>query len=326
MKTQKNIEKSRGNNENRYDIIIIGSGPAGLTAGLYASRANLSVLCIEGKASQAGGQLMLTSDVENYPGFPKGILGPEMMKLFRDQAERFGTKYLTKNVTKVDLSGTTKKVWVDTNVYEAKAVIIATGASALWLRLENEKLLQGRGVSGCATCDAYFFKDKKVVVVGGGDSAMEESLTLAKFASSIAIVHRRDEFRASKIMQDRVLNNKKITVIWDSTVVDVLDVKKGKVTGVKIQNLKTRKITEYQCDGLFVAIGHKPNTDLFKGIIEVDEKGFILTKGKSTQTNIKGVFACGDVQDHVYKQAVTAAGTGCMAALDAERYLETLKE
>lgn len=315
-----------GKNENRYDIIIIGSGPGGLTAGLYASRANLSVLCIEGKANQAGGQLMLTSDVENYPGFPKGILGPEMMKLFRDQAERFGTKYLTKNVTKVELLGKTKKVWVDANVYEAKAVIIATGASALWLGLENEKALQGKGVSGCATCDAYFFKDKKVVVVGGGDSAMEESLTLVKFASRVTIIHRRNEFRASKIMQDRVLNNKKIDIIWDSTVVDVLDVKQGKVTGVKIQNLKTNKITEHQCDGLFVAIGHKPNTDLFKGIIDVDEKGFIATKPKSTHTNIEGVFACGDVQDHVYKQAVTAAGTGCMAALDAERYLETVKE
>ncbi len=313
------------NKKEQYDVIIIGSGPAGLTAALYASRANLSTLCIEGKANQAGGQLMLTSDVENYPGFPKGILGPDMMKLFRDQAERFGTKYLTKNVTKVELAGKTKKVFIDVNVYEAKAVIIATGASALWLGLDSEKALQGKGVSGCATCDAYFFKDKKVVVVGGGDSAMEESLTLVKFASQVTIIHRRNEFRASKIMQDRVLNNKKINVIWNSTVVEVLDVKQGKVTAVKIQNLKTNKITEYQCDGLFVAIGHKPNTDLFKGIIELDEKGFILTKAKSTHTNIEGVFACGDVQDHVYKQAVTAAGTGCMAALDAERYLSTLK-
>lgn len=313
------------NKKEQYDVIIIGSGPAGLTAALYASRANLSVLCIEGKANQAGGQLMLTSDVENYPGFPKGILGPEMMKLFRDQAERFGTKYLTKNVTKVELAGKTKKIFIDTNVYETRSVIIATGASALWLGVESEKALQGRGVSGCATCDAYFFKNKKVVVVGGGDSAMEESLTLVKFASKVTIIHRRNEFRASKIMQDRVFNNKKIDVIWDSTVVDVLDVKQGKVTGVKIQNLKTNKINEYPCDGLFVAIGHKPNTDLFKEIIDLDEKGFIATKPKSTHTNIEGVFACGDVQDHIYKQAVTAAGTGCMAALDAERYLSTLK-
>ena len=307
-----------------YDVIIIGSGPAGLTAALYISRAGLQVLCVEGKSNEAGGQLMLTSDVENYPGFPEGIQGPEMMKLFRKQAEKFGTKYLTRNVTKVDFSKKIKNIWVDEQQFSAKAIIISTGATAKWLGLESEKALQGRGVSGCATCDAYFFKEKKVVVVGGGDSAMEEALTVAKFASNVTIIHRRDQFRASKIMQDRVLNHKKIKVIWDTEVTEVLDVKAGMVKGVALRNIKTGKESHYECQGLFVAIGHKPNTDLFKGILDMDEKNYLITDGKSSKTKIDGVFAAGDVQDHVYRQAVTAAGSGCMAALDAERYLESM--
>ena len=301
------------------ELIIIGGGPAGYTAALYSARANLSPLVIEGFTW--GGQLMITSDVENYPGYPDGILGPEMMTEFRRQAERFGTEFITDDVTRVDFSERPFRVWVGDDEYRAKAVVVSTGATARQLGLESERLLQGRGVSYCAVCDAAFFKDAELVVVGGGDSAMEEATFLTKFASKVTVVHRRSEFRASPIMVDRARQNEKVEFVLDSVVDEVLGTDEGRVTGVRVRNVETGGTAEIPADGIFVAIGHDPTTALFRGILDMDEAGYIVTRGKSTETNIPGVFAAGDVQDHVYRQAVTAAGSGCMAALDAERYL-----
>jgi len=302
-----------------HKVVIIGSGPAGLTAAIYASRANLQPMCIEGWS--AGGQLMITNDVENYPGFPKGITGPELMKEFRDQAERFGTKLVTADVTKVDFSARPFKVWVEEDLYLADSVIISTGASARWLDIPTEKALQGRGVSACAVCDGAFFKNEDVIIVGGGDTAMEEANYLTGMCKSVTIVHRRHEFRASKIMQDRVFANPKIKVVWDSAIEEIKDIAEGKVTSAVIKNLKNGERTELPVGAVFVAIGHEPNTQLFKGVLELHDNGYIKTKPGTTQTSIEGVFASGDVQDFVYRQAVTAAGTGCMAALEAERWL-----
>lgn len=300
------------------NVIIIGSGPAGYTAAIYTARANLQPLMIEGE--EVGGQLMTTTEVENYPGFAEGITGPELMDVTRKQAARFGTRMISKNVTKVDFSTRPFKVWVGETLYQAKAVIICTGASAKYLGLPNEKRLLGKGVSACATCDGAFFRNQKICVIGGGDTAMEEANFLTRFGSKVYVIHRRDTFRASKIMADRVLNNPKIEVIWNTELADVLG--DTHVTGVKLKNVKTGEITEMPMDGVFIAIGHKPNTEIFKGQLEMNEVGYILTEGKSTYTSVKGVFAAGDVQDQVYRQAITAAGSGCMAAIDAERWLE----
>ncbi|RME15122.1 MAG: thioredoxin-disulfide reductase [Bdellovibrio sp.] len=299
-------------------VIIIGSGPAGLTAAIYASRANLSPLMIEG--FEAGGQLMTTTDVENYPGFPEGIMGPELMHLFKKQAERFGTRFLTKNVTKVDFSQQPFRLWVGEEEFKAQSVIISTGASAKYLGLESEKAFLGRGVSACATCDGAFFKNMNVAVVGGGDTAMEEALFLTRFAKQVTVIHRRDAFRASKIMADKVKNHEKINILWNSELVDILG--KDNVERIKVKNNKTEEISEIPMDGVFIAIGHKPNTDIFQGQIELNPQGYILTKPHSTWTSVEGVFAAGDVQDPTYRQAITAAGSGCMAAIDAERWLE----
>jgi thioredoxin reductase (NADPH) len=299
------------------EVIIIGGGPAAYTAALYSARANLNPLVIEGFAW--GGQLMITSDVENYPGYPDGVLGPEMMQDLRRQAERFGTEFLTDDVTKVDFSERPFRVWVGEDEYLAEAVIVSTGANARQLGLESEKRLQGRGVSYCAVCDAAFFKDREIVVVGGGDSAMEEATFLAKFASKVTIVHRRETFRASPIMVDRARSSDKIEFLLDSVVDEVRG--EDSVASVVVRNVKTGEVTEIPADGFFVAIGHDPNTALFRGQLDMDEAGYMETKGKTSETNVAGVFAAGDVQDHVYRQAVTAAGSGCMAALDAERFL-----
>jgi thioredoxin reductase (NADPH) len=301
------------------DLIIIGGGPAGYTAALYAARADLRPLVIEG--FQWGGQLMITSDVENYPGYPDGILGPEMMKDFRRQADRFGAEFLTDDVTKVDFSERPFRVWVDADEYLARAVIVATGASARELGLESEKALQGRGVTYCATCDGAFYRDREVVVVGGGDSAMEEALFLTRFASKVTIVHRRNEFRASQIMENRAREHERVEFLTPYVAEEVLGVETGKLTGVRLRNVETGQLHDHATDGLFVAIGHDPNTKLFLDQLDHDEAGYLVTKPGSTETNIPGVFAVGDVQDHVYRQAVTAAGSGCMGALDAERYL-----
>ena len=301
-------------------VIIIGSGPAGLTAALYTARANLKPLIFEG--SQPGGQLTITTDVENFPGFPDGIMGPELMDLFRKQAERFGAECYFEHVTKVDFSKKPYRVWVGDKEYGAESIIIATGATAKMLGLENEKKLMGLGVSACATCDGFFFKEKKVLVVGGGDSAMEEATYLTKFASEVVIVHRREEFRASKIMIDRAMNNPKVRVLWNSSVVDILGSQEKGVHAVSIKKTDSDEILEEKCDGVFMAIGHKPNTDLFTDVLKTDKNGYLITSLESTSTNIDGIFACGDVQDHTYRQAITAAGSGCMSAIDAERYLE----
>src|ERR671931_412658 len=303
------------------ELIVIGGGPAGYTAALYAARANLNPLVIEGITF--GGQLMITSDVENYPGYPDGILGPEMMQDFRRQAERFGAEFVTDDVTKVDLTDEPFRVWVEDQEYRAETVIVATGASARQLGLDSERRLQGRGVSYCATCDAAFFPDKHVVVVGGGDSAMEEATFLTRFAAKVTIVHRRDEFRASQIMLDRAHANDKIDWITNTVVDEVLG--DDRVTGVRLRDVNTDETWELEADGIFAAIGHDPNTGLFLDQLDHDEAGYLLTKTGSTETNVPGVFAVGDVQDHVYRQAVTAAGSGCMGALDAERYLAALE-
>jgi len=300
------------------NVIIIGSGPAGLTAAIYAARANLNPLMIEGE--EVGGQLMTTTDVENFPGFPEGVMGPELMEFTKKQAARFGTRFISKNVSKVDLAKPPFKVWVGEQLYQAKTLIISTGASAKYLGLPSEKKFLGRGVSACATCDGAFFKNLNVSVIGGGDTAMEEANFLTRFAKKVWVIHRRDSFRASKIMSDRVLNNPKIEVIWDTALDEVLGEKQ--VQAIRIHNLKTNAKTEMPMDGVFIAIGHKPNTDIFKGQLAMNDVGYLITEGKSTYTSVPGVFACGDVQDPIYRQAVTAAGTGCMAAMDAERWLE----
>jgi thioredoxin reductase (NADPH) len=300
------------------NVVIIGSGPAGLTAAIYAARANLAPLLIEGW--QAGGQLTTTTEVENFPGFAKGIMGPELMKETRAQAERFGTEFLTGDVTAVNFGQRPLKVEVDhERTIETRTVIIATGASAIQIGLKNEARLTGHGVSTCATCDGYFFRGKDLVVVGGGDSAMEEANFLTKFATKVYVVHRRDKLRASKIMQDRALKNEKISFIWNTVVDDILG--DEVVTGVRLTNVVTSSTTTLPCSGVFVAIGHRPNTALFAGQLDMDAKGYLVTKN-GTATSVPGVFAAGDVQDSIYRQAITAAGTGCMAAIDAERFLE----
>ena len=304
-------------------VIIIGAGPAGYTAAIYAARANLAPLLITG--FQAGGQLTLTTSVENYPGFVDGVQGPELMATMRKQAERFGTEMIADDVTAVDLKVPPYTVHVGADVYRGQTIIIATGASAKLLGLPNENLLMGRGVSTCATCDGFFFKDQKIMVVGGGDTAIEEALYLARLGQSVEVVHRRDSLRASKIMADRAMKNPKISFIWDSVVEEIFDPTLGKVTGVLLKNLKTGAKTERPVDGLFVAIGHQPNTKLFKGQVELTPTDYIHVVPGTTQTSVPGVFAAGDVQDHVWRQAITAAGTGCMAALEAERYLEALQ-
>jgi len=313
------MKKATNNSKttNNFDVIIIGAGPAGYTAAIYTARANLTTMLISGDSP--GGQLLLTSEVENFPGFSAGIMGPDLMLEMKKQALRFGTTMRTDFVTKVELTDSAKKVWVGEDMYSAKAVIISTGASANWLNLENEQRLMGKGVSSCATCDGFFFTGKHVVVVGGGDSAMEESLTLAKFASKVTLVHRRDEFRASKIMLDRVKKHPKIDILLNTQVVDVLG--KDMVEGVVIQDTLTDKQSEISCQGFFVAIGHTPATKLFDGILEIESNGY-LKSSHDTSTKIKGVFATGDVTDSRYRQAITAAGEGCKSALEAEHYIE----
>jgi len=322
MNTEKEFpERSTLSDQNVHELIIIGGGPAGYTAALYAARADLAPLVIEG--FNWGGQLMITSDVENYPGYSDGVMGPEMMADFRRQAERFGARYVTDNVTKVDFSEQPLRVWVEDEEYAARSVVIATGASARWLGIESEEQHKGRGVSACATCDASFFREKDVYVVGGGDSAFEEALFLTKFATRVHLVHRRSEFRASKIMVDRAEQNEKLDFVPNAVVEEIIG--DAKVQGLKLRNTLTDERWEVPADGLFVAIGHDPNTALFTDQLDHDEGGYLITKPGSTETNIPGVFAAGDVQDHVYRQAVTAAGSGCMAALDAEKFLAALE-
>jgi thioredoxin reductase (NADPH) len=304
------------------NVVIVGTGPAGLTAAIYTARANLNPLVIEG--FQPGGQLITTADIENYPGFPEGISGPELMDLCRRQAERFGARFKSGEVVSACLTCLPHRLTLgDGETIEAKTIIISTGASAQYLGLESEQKLIGRGVSGCATCDGAFYRDVPVAVVGGGDTALEEALFLTHFASKVTVIHRRDQFRASKIMADRLLAHPKIEVIWDSVIEEVLDIAKNEVTGIKLRNIKTGEISELAVSGLFVAIGHKPNTKVFTGQLDMDHAGYLITR--NTCTNIDGVFAAGDVQDSIYRQAVTAAGSGCMAARETERFLEGMK-
>ncbi len=310
--------------ENHYKVIIIGSGPAGLTAAIYTGRANLNPLVFEGL--QPGGQLTITTEVENFPGFPHGVMGPELMDLFRKQAEKFNAKTLFQDISKVDLSKRPFRIYSNDQENLADSLIIATGASAKWLGLPSEKEYMGHGVSGCATCDGFFFKGLEVVVVGGGDTAIEEATFLTKFASKVTIVHRRDQLRASKIMQDRAKNNSKISFLWNSEVVEIIGKSEGgkkSIAGVRVKNVITGELTTQRTDGYFVGIGHQPNTKIFQGQLEMNSNDYIITQAGSTRTSVKGVFAAGDVADPIYRQAITAAGSGCMAAIDAERFLES---
>lgn len=305
-------------------MIVVGSGPAGYTAAIYAARANLKPLVVAG-ALDSGGALMNTTEVENFPGFPTGLMGPDLMENMQQQAERFGAEILFQDATSVDLKSDTKTVTLDDGtVFEAKTIILATGSAYREIGLENEKRLSGKGVSWCATCDGFFFRDQDIAVVGGGDSAMEEATFLTKFAKSVTVIHRRDELRASRIMQDRAKSNDKIKFAWNSQVVDVLG--DEKMTGLKLEDTVTGEVREIDATGLFVAIGHDPRNDLFKGMIDLDDEGYVVVDGRSSRTSLPGVFACGDVVDHTYRQAITAAGSGCAAALDAERYLESLND
>ncbi len=307
-----------------HPVVIIGSGPAGLTAAIYAARANLVPLVIEGELSstsdQPGGQLMLTTEVENFPGFPEGIMGPELMSRFREQAGRFGAEFVTAKATAIDFNVRPFKVWVRDELYEADSIIVSTGAQSLMIGLPAEERLLGHGLSTCATCDGFFFRGQEIAVVGGGDSAIEEATFLTKFASKVTLIHRRDSLRASKIMQERAFNNPKIEMRWNTLVTDLVGT--DKLVGAMVRDVTTGAETLLPVTGLFVAIGHRPNTDLFKGVLEMEDSGYLVTRPGSTYTNIEGVFACGDVQDHTYRQAITAAGSGCMAAIDAERWLE----
>jgi thioredoxin reductase (NADPH) len=305
------------------DVVIIGTGPAGYTAAIYTGRANLKPLVIDGH--QPGGQLMITTDIENFPGFPEGIPGPELMSRMRDQAKRFGVEFQFGSVTEADLSRSPFSLTLeDGKELLARTLVIATGANAKWLGIQSEEAYRGRGVSACATCDGFFFRNCRVFVVGGGDTAMEEALYLTKFASEVVLVHRRDEFRASKIMSLRARKNEKITTMLNQVVDEILG-DGTKVTGIRLKNVKTGELTEHACDGVFMAIGHEPNARLFRGQLDMDDYGYILTRGHSTETSVNGVFACGDVQDYTYRQAVTAVGTGCMAAIEAERFLESIR-